>query len=356
MRRRDVLTGLIGGAAATILPGSTGAAEIASLGETAKAAGVAFGCSFDRQTIGDPAYARLTTTHARILTTDWSMKFAALRGDGPTADFTWADRLVAFAEAAKIPVRGHTLCWNNGNPLWLKKLSRERRAYWLDRHITEVMDHYYGRMHSWDVVNEPFWPEAGGDGGWATGPWWDALGKGWVAAAFARAHRVDPNVKLVLNEAWTEAATPRGLAIRASLLRMVDELKDKGLRLDAVGLQAHIRPKETFDPDGWRRFLADLAARDVEIYITELDVDDRIFSGSDAERDEQVGKTYRRVLDVALDEPKVTAIITWQLADPFSFYVDEYGKNTRPLPFDAELKPKPAYHAMLAAFRAHRRG
>jgi endo-1,4-beta-xylanase len=175
-----------------------------------------------------------------------------------------------------------------------------------------------------------------------------------VPAAFRAASRADPAAKLVLNEAFTESGDRLGLAVRAGLLRLVDDIRAAGLRLDAVGLQGHIVRGRPFDPVGWRRFLADLAGRDVEIWITELDVDDHIFPGPPAERDARAAEVYRAVLDTALDEPRVTTIITWEMADGFSFYRDIHGADARPLPFDRDLKPKPAFDAMIAAFAARR--
>ena len=91
-------------------------------------------------------------------------------------------------------------------------------------------------------------------------------------------------------------------------------------------------------------------------YVTELDVDDHIFTGGPAERDARVAETYRAVLDVALAQPKVTTVMTWELADRYSWYRSVTGPDCRPLPFGADLAPKPAYDAMIAAFQGRRRG
>ncbi len=358
MRRRDVLTSALAGAAAMTLGGraAEAAAPLANLGAEAAKSGLTFGTAFDVQALDTPAYGDLIRTHARILTTDFSFKLLPIRANGPEPDFTSADRMADFARDAKIPLRGHTLVWNDGNPTWVTKLSQDRRIYWMERHITEMMERYAGRMHSWDVVNEPFWPGHGNKGGFRGGPWYDAMGPAYVARAYKIAEKLDPSAKMVLNEAFTESNTALGLTVREGLLKLVDDIKGKGARLDAVGLQAHIRPNEPFDPEGWRKFLGELAARDVDIYLTELDVDDRIWKGSDAERDAEVAKAYRAVLDCALDEKRVTTVITWELADRFSSYVDVYGPTTRCLPFDRDLKPKPAFDALVAGLRAKKRG
>ena len=355
MRRRDLLASALAAAATAALPQRLLAAAPTTLGDAAAEAGLTFGTAFDIEGLENRPYADLVRAQARILTTDITMKFGSLRGRGPEADYSAAERLLAFAEAARLPLRGHTLIWNEFNPAWLTALSRERRAYWLDRHIGEVMERFAGRIHSWDVVNEPFWPDHGAKGGFRLGPWYDALGPAYVTAAFRAAARADPGAKLVLNEAFTECGDRLGLSVRAGLLRLVDDIRAAGLRLDAVGLQGHIGRDRPFDPVGWRRFLADLAARDVEIWITELDVDDAAFPGAAPERDAAVAATYRSVLDTALDEAKVTTVVTWELADGFSHYRDRRGSDARPLPFDREMKPKPAFDAMVAAFAARGR-
>ena len=265
MRRRDVLLSGLAAATAGALPRTAASADI-DIGNAAASAGVTFGSAFDHAALDVRAYGDLLRRQARILTTDWSMKFGPLRAKGPQADFGGADRIIAFAEEARIPVRGHTLIWNEYNPEWLVRLSRERRAYWLERHIDEVMGRYAGRIHSWDVVNEPFWPDHGVKGGHRLGPWYDALGPAYVTTAFRAAARADPGAKLVLNEAFTESVDRLGLAVRTGLLKLVDEIRAAGLRLDAVGLQGHIIRDRPFDPVGWRRFLGELAARDVEIW------------------------------------------------------------------------------------------
>lgn len=352
MRRRDLLRSALASAVAAALPGRTSAETRPRLGDAAASAGITFGSAFDTVGIDDRAYADLLRAEARILTTDLSMKFWPLRPRGPEADFTAADRLVDFAETARIPIRGHTLIWNEFNPDWLKALSRPERAKWIGRHVAEVVGRYAGRMHSWDVANEPFWPDHHHPGGFRGGPWYDALGPAWVLRAFRAAAEADPGAKLVLNEAFTESGDKLGLTVRAGLLRLVDDIRAAGLRLDAVGLQGHITRDRPFDPEGWRRFLAELAARDVEIWITELDVDDRAFPGPPASRDAGVAGVYGRLLETALDEPKVTTVITWELADNMSHWRDVAGPDARPLPFDRDMRPKAAADAMIAAFRA----
>jgi endo-1,4-beta-xylanase len=58
----------------------------------------------------------------------------------------------------------------------------------------------------------------------------------------------------------------------------------------------------------------------------------------------------RRYLDVALDEPAVASVITFGLSDRYTWLQEDFprddGAPRRPLPFDEQLKPKPAHEAL----------
>ncbi len=68
------------------------------------------------------------------------------------------------------------------------------------------------------------------------------MGEGYILRAFKRLASVDRHAKLVLNEAFTEQNDDLGKAVRARMIPLIDRLLDQGAKLDAVGLQAHIRP------------------------------------------------------------------------------------------------------------------
>jgi endo-1,4-beta-xylanase len=72
-----------------------------------------------------------------------------------------------------------------------------------------------------------------------------------------------------------------------------------------------------------------------------------------------VADTYSRFLDTALDEPAVKMVVTWGLSDRHTWIVRKEtheskwrsdGMPSRPLPFDSDLKPKPAFEAIAQAF------
>jgi endo-1,4-beta-xylanase len=259
-------------------------------------------------------------------------------------------------------MRGHCLIWNEWVPQWIKSMSGAEREKFFDSYIEEVAARYVGKLHSWDVVNEPFWPGHKAPGGYRLGPWYDTFGTGYVRRAFERVATVDRKTKLVLNEAQSERDDDVGLTVRKGLLQLVDELKQAGVPLHAVGLQSHLQPRYPHDPGRFAEFLHALADRGVDIYLTEFDVRDDTFPDDIAARDAMIAETAEKYLNNALRVPAVKVVIAWELADNYSFYTDAAKKKDplaqrlpRPLPFDSSMQKKPLWFAMARAFENTRK-
>ncbi len=350
----------LGGCLAGLVPagGKEGVrAEVSRPGLAALAAlsGRSYGAAFGREMQADKIYQALYRREVSMVTTENAMKFDHLRPHGPRADFSFADWSVGFAEANGFALRGHNLVWNDNLPDWLLRMTRRQRQRLFDAHIDEVAGRYGGRVQVWDVVNEPFWPEAGEAGGYGVGPWYDAFGPAYIGRALRRAAAADPRALLAINEAHTEQQTRRGKAIRAALLRLIGDLLQAGVPLHVIGLQGHLQPHLPFDGVAFQDFLWQIAELGLQIHITEMDVNDRWLDRDVARRDAQVSEWTARFLAVVLKVPAVSAVVSWQLSDRYSFYRDSQGlfqAGPRPLPLDRDYRRKPVYFAMARRFRA----
>lgn len=356
--RRDIL-GLAAGAMTTGLLAGKGLAQKAmadSLGDLAARAGLLYGASIAAEVDSDRDYAALYARETRIVTTDYAMKFDALRPSADRFDFEAADRIVAFAKANRLLVRGHTLVWNENAPDWLKRMSSAEIERVFDAHIETMVSRYAGQIHSWDVVNEPFWPDHGKPGGYRDGPWFAAMGEGFVARAFKRAAAIDSKAKLVLNEAHCEIDNSWGRGIRPRLYMLAERLRDQGVPVHAIGLQGHLQPQWPYDDRYFRAYLDRIGRLGYDIYITELDVNDESFDADPVRRDEQVARRYADFLGQVLSVKAVKMVVNWQLSDKYSWYADPglarkvKGWRHRPLPFDERFARKPAWRAMADAF------
>jgi endo-1,4-beta-xylanase len=320
----------------------------------AAAKGLLYGCAVNVGLLGrDAAYEHLVVQQAGIVVAENSMKWGPMR-PSPT-EFKWdeADKLVAFAEAHGMKVRGHNLCWHRQLPRWFDGYAtRENAAPLLTSHIETVVTRYKGRMQSWDVVNEAVQPPDGRLDGLRETPWLKLLGPGYIELAFRTARAADPLTKLTYNDYGIEAEDEASSRKRGAVLELVTGLHAKGL-IDAVGVQSHLSAGGEYGR-GLTEFLNAVRGLGLEIYVTEMDVNDRKLGADEATRDQAVAATYRSYLALVLKNTAVKDVLSWGITDAFTWLNGEDAREDhlpeRCLPFDKDLKPVPAFFAMRDAF------
>ena len=278
------------------------------------------------------------------------------------AKFAEVEQDFAWAHTRNMKFRGHALVWGERAPKWFAALpNRAAAADALQRHVTEVCRHFAGRVQSWDVVNEAILVSSGRPDKLRPQVFLDKIGPDYIDMAFHAARAADRGAKLVYNDFGIEFSAPDQLDKRRVLLDMLDGFKKRGTPIDAVGLQSHLSIADMthFDDAGFSRFLDELAARGLEVMLTELDCIDKGAPSDVAARDAAVAAAYKHYLDVALANRAVTVVINWGLSDRSSWVISggdplakrEDGLRPRPLLLDTDLRPKPAYFAIAEALR-----
>lgn len=304
---------------------------------------------------GDASYRAAIVSNCQFIVPEGEMKWPDVRPSRAEYRFEKADAIVDFARMNNIKVRGHTLAWYGGMPAWTDDIgSRAEAERELVTHIESIVGRYRGIIPSWDVVNEPIedWPKAGK----VLRPsiWTKHLGPDYLRIALRAAAGSDPSVQLVLNEYDIEFKGPRFAARRRALLELLRQLRDSGAPLHALGLQAHLFADREIDRDGLQSFLSDVKAMGLDILITELDVVDYELPGDVAERDALVAGTAGKFLQAVFEVVRPKAILTWGLSDRYTWVPTYFkrpdGMPNRPLPLDAEFKPKPLF-AVIEEFR-----
>ena len=306
----------------------------------------------------DPAYAALIKQQANIVVAENAMKFGPIHPAPDRFFFDEADALFAFAETNGMKVRGHNFVWHRQLPRWFAGYATKANAESiLTNHIETVGGRYAGRVHSWDVVNEAIQVDDNLPGGLRNSPWYQLLGAGYLDLAFRTARRVDPKALLCYNDYGIESEAPDQAAKRAALLKMVRGMQGRGVPIDAIGIQSHISAggKQVYGP-GLMKFMQDVQSMGLKMLLTEMDVNDRALPLDVASRDTAVGAVYGSYLNLTLANPNVLALLTWGLTDKYTWL---NGEDSRPdkqperaLPFDADLRPVPAYVAEVQAVRA----
>jgi endo-1,4-beta-xylanase len=371
--RRSFLVGggvgaaaLLGGGASQLMGmGTAWAAPTGRLHRAALAKGLRYGSSAATwQVQPDADYAALYARESGMLLTEDDLLWYRLKPtpDSPL-DFTYGDQIVSFAAGNAQPVLAAHLAWDEGlgdgwEPDALFGLSAQDARDLLFGTIRREVAHYAGRVRAWVVANEVTDGEdKDAHGFWTQEPWYQTIGPTFVEKAFRLAHRYDPKAVLLINEFGFETG-PDAVGRRTSMLKAIDYLKSRNVPVHALGIQAHLNADgfaRDFHPADYRAFLADVAARGLSIFITEMDVQDDGLPADIPTRDAAVADVYARYLSVALREPAVKVVLNFGLSDRYTWLQEDYpredGAARRPLPFDEDLRPKPAYTAILRAFQ-----
>ncbi|RXH55812.1 Endo-1,4-beta-xylanase A precursor [Granulicella sibirica] len=336
-----------------------GVPVVSSVTSSLKAAGAAHGllvgCAVDTRALrADTAYAALVAEQASIVVAENAMKWGALHPARDTYDFEQADSLVAFAEGHRIKVRGHNLCWHRYVPEWVMRLSPGAQAKGVFvEHIERVAGRYAGRMHSWDVVNEAIEVKDGRADGMRVSPWLSLVGDDYIEVAFRAARAADPQALLTYNEYGIEGEDEASYRKRRAVLMLLRRLKARNVPVDAMGVQSHLSAGDASYGPGLRGFLKDMRELDLQVFLTEMDVNDRALPADVAVRDKAVAGVYGRYLDLVLADPAVTAVLTWGITDRYTWLNHEGSRkdqlSERALPFDVDYRGKEAFDATIDA-------
>nr|PPQ62694.1 1,4-beta-xylanase [Streptomyces sp. QL37] len=321
-----VTVGVLAAAGVVALAGN--AQAVGALGDAAAAKGRYFGTAVAANHLGEAAYASTLDAQFDSVTPENEMKWDAVESSRNSFNFSAADQIVSHAQSKGMKVRGHTLVWHSQLPGWVSGLGATDLRSAMNNHITQVMTHYKGKIHSWDVVNEAY--QDGSSGARRSSPFQDKLGNGFIEEAFRTARTVDADAKLCYNDYNTDGQNAKSNAV----YDMVKDFKQRGVPIDCVGFQSHFNSNSPV-PSDFQANLQRFADLGVDVQITELDIEG---SGS------AQAANYTKVVNACLAVTRCTGMTVWGVTDKYS-----WRSSGTPLLFDGDYNKKPAYDAVLAA-------
>ncbi|PAZ17871.1 endo-1,4-beta-xylanase [Streptomyces sp. SA15] len=286
---------------------------------------------------------KLTGTYGEIagrefnaLTPGNAMKWGSVEPTRGNFDWAEADTIVDFAEAHGQQVRGHTLVWHSQNPSWLTNGSwtPAQLSQLMNDHIALEVGRYKGRLATWDVVNEPF----NEDGTYRQTLWYNGLGADYIAQALTAARAADPSAKLYINDYNVEGVNAKSTA----LYNLVKSLKERGVPIDGVGLQAHLILGQV--PSTLQQNIQRFADLGVDVAITELDI--RMQLPATEAKLTQQATDYKSVLSACVAVTRCVGVTVWGFTDSDSWIPDTFPGQGAATPYDENYAPKPAYHAI----------
>lgn len=290
-------------------------------------------------------YRNLVIKEFNSVTAENAMKFASVHPAKDTYSWSDADYLVDFAVTNGKRIHGHTLNWYKSLPDWVNNFQGST-ADWenlLKTHIQTVVGHFKGKVTSWDVVNEA----VNEDGTLRNSIWLQKLGADYIGRAFQYAHEADPNALLFYNDYGHEFGPTK----RTAILKLVTDLKNKGIPIDGIGIQMHTRVTQT--DANLIAAISTAAATGLKIHISEIDIslnpdNAQSMTYTTALGDQQAAK-YKTIVQAykAIPKNQQYGITQWNVTDADSWIPSNYNRPDWPLPFDAQYQRKAAYQAIL---------
>jgi endo-1,4-beta-xylanase len=315
------------------------------------------GSATENAELTNTQYASLLSSDVGMLTATWELNWRVLEPTQGAFNFSAPDALLSFCSRNGMKFRGGSLAWYQLYPDWLNRVAAgapARRV--LTQYIRAVVGHFAGRMHSWDVVNEPIFTEDGRPDGLRNNIWVRLLGADYIPTAFQLAHEADRNAILVLNEYGFWYTHPYHVIRRRALLSLLESLVNHGTPINALGIQSHLEPNGPWGPldiSGFGQFLRDVSSLGLKIMITEFDVADKSLPADIATRDQMVADAATEYLDLVLAQRAVISLSTWGSSDRYTWLSwanpRSDGLPVRPLPYDTNLQKKPLRDAIVAS-------
>ncbi len=321
-----------------------------TLKEAGECSGRLIGTAIATSHLNEAAYVETLREH-NYATAENEMKWDSLQPNRGGFNYTNADRFVDFAVQNGMKPKGHTLVWHLQLPSWVSSINdpTELRSV-MTNHIKTVIGHYKDRIKEWDVVNEAFenpnnWPDENTPT-YRNSVFYRVLGKSFVDDAFKAAREADPEAKLIYNDFRSEGLQPKSDAV----YEMVKSMVERGIPIDAVGLQTHLGTPNSKPP------VADVIANmqriadlGLEVLISEMDS-----HCCDGESPESQATRFHEIVTACLNQPACKAITFWGTTDKYSWLntwdeLDCGGRKPSGLLWDDNYQKKPVYTGVMNA-------
>jgi len=313
------------------------------------------GAAVDTTDLSGP-HAQLLTMHFNSITSENDMKWSSVEPTLGTYTYGNADAEVGEAVCAGMKVRGQNLVWATGaqTPAYATGDGTNSAANQavvtanIQEHIQSEVQHFGSEVYAWDVVNEPLDPTQSDC--LEHGPFYQVLGPSYIDIAFNAAKQYAPSgTKLFINDYST--TDPARLAC---LVRVVRELRDRGVPVDGIGHEMH---NQINYPTTESMVQAIETVHDhfpnIDQQVTELDMS--VYNAGDTTSNygnnipasvlAEQGWLYKQYFDAFRRlRGKISAVTFWGMADDDT-WLDSFpvARTDYPLPFNMQLQAKPAY-------------
>lgn len=264
------------------------------------------------------------------------------------------DLCLEYCEKYGITPKAHCLTYFNFQPDWVDKTDIGDMKRKLEKRYKALAERYSSRINGWEVINELFCIDP-----WYKNPFFrseDVLD--WN---FKLAEKYFPCNELIINEASQVWKWGHFAYTRSGYFQMIKQGLEKGLRIDAVGMQYHMFYPPEYEKGNVTDMYNPLALFSVldtyeklgkPLQITEITIP----AYTDSAEDEKIqAELIEQLYSIWFSHKAVEAIIYWNLTDGYAAWAPQgdmtAGENVYRgglLRFD--MSKKPAYDMIYHLF------
>ncbi|MEM9883879.1 MAG: endo-1,4-beta-xylanase [Planctomycetota bacterium] len=286
--------------------------------------GAAIGAVWLNENWDTPAaatYRRLVLEHFNTVAIENALKWSWWERD-PEVSL----RTLRWAKDHRLRVHGHVLVW----PGLEKFRTEDAEAVWaaaqddpqvlrdrVNGHIRSILEGTAGLVDVWDVVNEAY----------NQNEFIKLLGEGEIAEWFKLAEQYAPDAKLMYNDFALLGSSGTNRVKHRFVIDLVDGVRHRGGRVDAIGLQSHLGNGYT-PPPRVLDIIDQFAAAGNRLKITEYDLA--------VTPDPELAERYTRdFLTAIFSHPEVVGFTAWNFASAVPTWMPEaayFGDDWEPLP------------------------
>ncbi|KAI1652455.1 glycoside hydrolase family 10 protein [Daldinia decipiens] len=242
-------------------------------------------------------------------------------------NLTEGDIVASIAAENGQLLRCHTLVWHSQLAPWVGEgewTPEELRSI-IIKHITQ------------DMVNKAL----NEDKTYRKSVFYNVLGEEFIKLAFSTAAEIDPDAKLYYNDYNMESPGAKS----EGATRIVKLLQEAGIRIDGVGMQAHLVASKAPTLAQQIADMQSYGALGVEVAITELDV--RVEKPANETSMGWQAEVYKNSVGACVQVKSCVGVTIWDFYDPFSWVPAMFpGEGAALLWFD-DFTKHPAYYAAI---------
>jgi len=265
-------------------------------------------------------------------------KLSGIQQQKGVYNFNDCDNHLKKAQELGMDFRGHCLIWHAYQPSWFENADANTLKNAIVDHITKTLQHYEGKIDTWDVVNEAIDDSSNGNGWKMRNSFLYQKVPNFIDLAFQTARKVSPNTKLFYNDYNTEGIYGKS----ESVYQFVKDLVSRNIPIDGVGIQYHVSVQSQPQYNKINDLISRYCKLGLEVHITELDVkcDNQCYSGN---VEQQQATVFTNALKACLSNSCCTGYLVWGVGDNNSWL----GSDKKGLLFDGNYRPKSQYTAVL---------